>query len=158
EFTRMALEDGTLREVNGEAELAEPSPAHDIIPATLQDLLRARLDRMASNLDVVQTAAAIGREFPFGLLEGVTGLGEAALQDEVAKLVKAELLVQRGRPPRAAYSFKHALIQDAAYQSLLKKKRQQTHQRIAEVLEARLPETCANQPELLAHHFTEAGL
>jgi predicted ATPase len=157
EFTRMVLEAGTLREVGGEVEMSETFPVHEI-PATLHDLLLARLDRMASNMDVVQTAATIGREFPFGLLQAVTQLAEQALHDELAKLVKAELLLQRGRPPRATYQFRHALIQDAAYQSLLKKKRQQFHQRIALTLEAHFPETAATQPELLAHHFTEAGL
>ena len=157
EFTNMVLEQGTLRDVAGNVELSDSFPIHEI-PATLQDLLMARLDRMASNLDVVQLAATIGREFSFELLRAVTRLDDKTLNNELAKLVKAELLFQRGRPPRTTYQFKHALIQDAAYQSLLKKKRQQFHQRIAEVLEAHFPDACANQPELLAQHFTEAGL
>src|SRR5438132_6795807 len=83
---------------------------------------------------------------------------EADLQRELRRLVEAELLYQRGLPPQATYAFKHALIQDAAYQSLLKSTRQQYHQRIAQVLEAQFPETTEGQPELLAHHYTEAGL
>jgi predicted ATPase len=156
EFTAMLLEAGGLRVVDGEARLAEDFDEH-AIPATLQDLLMARLDRMASNLDVVQLAATIGREFSYELLSAVASCTEESLQQELAKLVEAELLFVRGRPPGARYQFKHALIQDAAYQSLLKKKRQQFHGRIAEVLEQRFPETCAAQPELLAHHFTEGN-
>ena len=93
----------------------------------------------------------------YDLLQAVCPLSEPDLQAELAKLVKAELLFQRGRPPRVTYQFKHALIQDAAYQSLLKKTRQQFHLRIGEVLECRSPEMAAQQPELLAHHFTQAG-
>jgi predicted ATPase len=118
----------------------------------------ARLDRLASDLDVVQLAATIGREFRYELLAAVASCSEESLQQELAKLVDAELLFQHGRPPAARYQFKHALIRDAAYQSLLKKKRQQFHGRIAEVLEQRFPDTCAAQPELLAHHFTEGNV
>jgi predicted ATPase len=128
------------------------------IPTTLQDLLMARLDRLDSNPEIVQLAAAIGREFSYELLSAAASCSEEALQEELAKLVDAELLFARGRPPIAGYQFKHALIRDAAYQSLLKKKRQQFHMRIAEVLEQRFPETCATQPELVAHHFTEGNL
>src|SRR5205807_1655416 len=157
EFTIMVLESGTLREVGGEVEMSDTFPINDI-PATLQDLLMARLDRMASDLNVVQLAATLGREFTYELLKAVSVLGEETLQQEIAKLVQAELLFQRGRPPRASYQFKHALIQDAAYQSMLKKKRQQFHQRIAEILEKQFPETFSTQPDLLAHHFAEAGV
>src|SRR5207302_3116675 len=87
-----------------------------------------------------------------------TPLDEGTLQQGLRQLVEAELLYQRGIPPQATYLFKHALIQDAAYQSLLRSTRQQHHQRIAQVLEARFPETAATQPELLAHHYTEAGV
>ena len=85
-------------------------------------------------------------------------LDEATLQEGLRQLVEAELVYQRGLPPQATYLFKHALIQDAAYQSLLKNKRQQYHQQIAQVLAARFPETVETQPELLAYHYTEAGL
>ena len=107
---------------------------------------------------MAQLAATLGRTFPYELLRAVAPLDEATLQQAMARLVDAELLYQRGVPPQATYLFKHALIQDAAYQSLLKSTRQQYHQRIAQVLEAQFPDTAETQPELLAHHYTEAGL
>jgi TOMM system kinase/cyclase fusion protein len=157
EVTAMLLETGALRGVDGEVKMAD---AVDVpaIPTTLQDLLMARLDRLASNLDVVQLAAVIGREFSSELLSAAAPCAEAALEQELTKLVDAELIFQHGRPPNARYRFKHALIRDAAYQSLLKKQRQQFHLRIAEVLEQRFPQTCTSQPELLAHHFSEGNL
>ena len=100
----------------------------------------------------------IGRQFSYDLLQAVSQLDEATLQRELGRLVEAEIVYQRGVPPQATYVFKHALIQDAAYESLLKSTRQQYHQRIAQVLEAQFPETAEAQPELLAHHYTEAGL
>jgi predicted ATPase len=156
EFTTMILEAGTVREAGDVTEMSATFPLHEI-PATLQDLLMARLDRMASNIEVVQLGATVGREFTYELVQAVSSLPETQLEQELAKLVEAELLFQRGRPPRVRYTFKHALIQDAAYQSLLKKKRQQFHLRIADVMETQFPETCENQPELVAHHFTEAA-
>ncbi len=107
---------------------------------------------------MAQLGAVLGREFAYELLQAVSPLDEATLQQGLAQLVEAELVYQRGLPPQATYTFKHALIQDAAYQSLLKSTRQQYHQRIAQVLEAQFPETAETQPELLAHHYTEAGL
>src|SRR5947208_473678 len=118
----------------------------------------ARLDRLVTAKAVAQYAAVIGRQFSYALLSTVSPLDEATLQRELGRLVEAELVYQRGLPPQATYTFKHALIQDAAYQSLLKSTRQQYHQRIAQVLEAQFPETTEGQPELLAHHYTEAGL
>jgi class 3 adenylate cyclase/predicted ATPase len=156
ELTAAMLEAGALRVVNGAVEMADTFDAQ-AIPATLQDLLLARLDRMASNLDVVQLAAVIGREFNYDLVSTAGSCGEEALQRELAKLVDAELLFQHGRPPGAHYQFKHALIRDAAYQSLLKTRRQELHRRLAEVLEERFPETCTDQPQLLAHHFSEGN-
>ena len=108
--------------------------------------------------EVAQLGATLGREFSYELLQAVSPLDEATLQHGLRQLVEAELLYQRGLPPQATYLFKHALIQDAAYQSLLKSTRQQYHQQIAQVLEERFPETVETQPELLAHHYTEAGL
>src|SRR5439155_17863942 len=105
-----------------------------------------------------QLGATLGREFSYELLQAVSALDEVTLQRELARLVDAEFLFQRGLPPQASYLFKHALIQDAAYQSLLKSTRQQYHQQIAEVLDAQFPETAEAEPELLAHHYTEAGL
>src|SRR2546428_4826924 len=118
----------------------------------------ARLDRLGTGKEVAQQGAVLGREFNYELLRAISPLDEATLQKGLGQLVQAELLYQRGLPPQARYLFKHALIQDAAYQSLLKSKRQQYHQQIAQVLEERFAETKETQPELLAHHYTEAGL
>ncbi len=128
------------------------------IPATLHDSLMARLDRLGSVKEVAQLGATLGREFSYELLHAVSPLGEGALQQGLRQLVEAEIVYQRGLPPQATYLFKHALIQDAAYQSLLKSTRQQYHQQIAQVLEERFAETKETQPEMLAHHYTEAGL
>jgi class 3 adenylate cyclase/predicted ATPase len=128
------------------------------IPATLQDSLMARLDRLVTAKGLAQLGATLGRHFSYALLKAVAQLDEETLQRELQRLVTAELLYQRGVPPQATYFFKHALIQDVAYQALLKSTRQHYHQRIAQVLEARFPEVVATQPELLAHHYTEAGL
>ncbi|MGE0827224.1 MAG: adenylate/guanylate cyclase domain-containing protein [Candidatus Binatia bacterium] len=128
------------------------------IPATLHDSLMARLDRLGVAKTIAQLGATIGREFSYELLQAVTPIESAELQQSLQHLVDAELLYQRGLPPQATYLFKHALIQDTAYQSLLKSKRQQLHRQIAQVLEAQFPDTKETQPELLAHHYTEAGL
>jgi predicted ATPase len=157
EITKAILESGHLKEVDGHYELAESFRALTI-PATLQDSLMARLDRLVTAKAVAQYAAVIGRQFAYALLQAVSQLDEATLQRELSRLVDAELVYQRGLPPQATYSFKHALIQDTAYQSLLKSTRQQYHQRIAQVLEQQFPEIVDTQPELLAHHYTEAGL
>jgi hypothetical protein len=116
------------------------------IPATLHDSLMARLDRLATVKAVAQLGAVLGRTFSYELLQAVTPLDETLLQDALARLVDAELLYQRGVPPQATYLFKHALIQDAAYQSLLKSTRQQCHQQIAQVLEARFPALVDTKP------------
>ena len=157
ELTRMVLESGLLREREDHYELTGPLPPL-AIPTTLHDSLMARLDRLAAVKEVAQLGATLGRTFSYELLKAVTPLDDAALQQALAQLVAAELLYQRGAPPQATYLFKHALIQEAAYQSLLKSTRQQSHQRIAQVLETRFPETLETQPELLAYHYTEAGL
>ena len=156
EFTKVVEE--AAESVDGESSV-DISVSFDLdsIPTTLHDLLISRLNRMESLHDVVQIAATIGRESTHDLLAAVSDIGEETLQEEINKLVKAEILFQRGRPPRARYQFKHALIQDAAYQSLVKKKRQQFHQKIGNVLEADFPQLVETQPELLAQHFSEAG-
>src|SRR2546428_10284540 len=118
----------------------------------------ARLDRRAMVKDVAKLGATLGRSFTYELLQSVSSQDEETLERTLTKLVEAELLYQRGVPPDATYFFKHALIQEAAYQSLLKSRRQQFHQRIALVLAERFPEAAATQPELLAHHYVEAGL
>jgi predicted ATPase len=157
ELTKMVLESGLLKELEDRYELTGPLPPL-AIPATLQDSLMARLDKLATAREVAQLGATLGREFSYELLKAVSTVDEGTLQQALTKLVEAELLYQRGIPPQATYLFKHALIQEAAYQSLLKSKRQQYHQRIAQVLEERFPEAVEAQPELLAHHYTEAGL
>ncbi len=157
ELTKMVVESGLLEEQTDRYALREPLPPL-AIPATLQDSLMARLDRLAGVKDVAQLGAAVGRSFTYELLQAVSALGEPPLQQALSRLVEAELLYQRGVPPKATYVFKHVLIQDAAYQSTLKSRRQQYHQRIAQTLEQRSPDTRETQPELLAHHYTEAGL
>jgi predicted ATPase len=157
EMTKALMESGQLTARDGHYELVG-SFSTFAIPATLQDSLMARLDRLVTAKAVAQYAAVIGRQFPYDLLQAVSQLDASTLQRELGCLVEAELVYQRGLPPQATYMFKHALIQDAAYQSLLKRTRQQYHQRIAQVLEEQFPETTQTQPELLAHHYTEAGL
>jgi len=157
ELTKAVIESGHLQDVNGHYELTGTLSAL-AIPATLQDSLMARLDRLVTAKGIAQMGATIGRQFSYVLLQAVSQLDASTLQRELGRLVEAELLYQRGLPPQASYLFKHALIQDAAYQSLLKSTKQQYHQRIAQVLEGQLPETVDQQPELLAHHYTEAGL
>jgi class 3 adenylate cyclase len=157
EITKAILESGQLKEVDHHYELIG-SFSTFAIPATLQDSLMARLDRLVTAKAVAQYAAVIGRQFAYDLLLTVSQLDEATLQRELGRLVEAEIVYQRGMPPQAAYTFKHALIQDAAYESLLKSTRQHYHQRIAQVLEEQFVETAETQPELVAHHYTEAGL
>jgi predicted ATPase len=118
----------------------------------------ARLDRLPMVREVAQLGAVLGREFAYEMVKALAAVEESTLQDRLGQLVGAELLYQRGRPPRAKYMFKHALIQDAAYASLLRRTRQQYHQQIAQMLEAEFPETVEAEPELVAHHYTEAGL
>jgi predicted ATPase len=157
ELTKMVLESGLLRERAGAYELTGPLPPL-AIPATLHDSLMARLDRLATVKEVAQLGATLGRTFSYDLLQAVAPWDDATLQHALARLVEAELLYQRGLPPAATYLFKHALIQEVAYQSVLRSRRQQAHQRIARVLEERFPDTAQTQPELLAHHYSEAGL
>jgi TOMM system kinase/cyclase fusion protein len=157
ELTKMVLESGLLQEYEERYELRSPLPPL-AIPATLHDSLMARLDRLATVKALAQLGGTLGREFSYELLQAVSPWDEGTLQRGLHQLVEAELLYQQGLPPQATYLFKHALIQDAAYQSLLRSTRQQYHQRIAQVLEAQFSETVTTQPELLAHHYTEAGL
>ncbi len=128
------------------------------IPATLQDSLMARLDRLAGAKEVAQIGAVVGREFGYELLAAITPLAEGEFRVALQQLVASELVFVRGTPPTSTYTFKHALVQDAAYSSLLRSRRQQLHAGIARELEGRWPEVKAARPELLAHHFAEAGL
>jgi predicted ATPase len=157
ELTKAILESGQLKTLDDHYELTG-SFSTFAIPATLQDSLMARLDRLMTGKVIAQLGATIGRQFSYELLQKVSQLDGPTLQRELGRLVEAELVYQRGLPPQAMYTFKHALIQDAAYQSLLKSTRQQYHQRIAQVLEEQFAETAEAEPELLAHHYTEAGL
>ncbi len=127
------------------------------IPETLQDSLMARLDRLGEAKLVAQLASAVGREFEYGLLEAVAPLSETALREGLGRLVSAELVYQRGLPPKAIYTFKHALVQDTAYASLLESQRKDLHGRVADALEARFAERVAREPEVLARHCEAAG-
>jgi tetratricopeptide (TPR) repeat protein len=151
EVTKAVVEAGRLTDVQNQDEVSGPGPAL-AIPVTLHEALLARLDRLGSAKGVAQLGATLGREFAYALLQAVAPMEDEALQRDLATLVAAELLYQRGQPPRAIYAFKHVLVQEAAYESVLKSVRRHTHQRIVQVLEAQLPETVTTQPELLAHH------
>ena len=157
ELTKMMLESGLLREQEGHYELTGPLPP-SVIPATLQESLMARLDRLGTGKETAQLGATLGREFSYELLQAVSPLDKTTLRRELAQLVEAELFYQRGLLPQVTYTFKHALIQEAAYQSLLRSTRRQYHQKTAEVLERSFSEIAETQPELLAHHYTVAGL
>ena len=128
------------------------------IPSTLQDSLMARLDRLAAVKEIAQIGAAIGREFSYPLLHAVVGRDEATLRASLAQLEESELVFRSGAPPDARYVFKHALVQDTAYESLLKSRRQILHQKIAETLREKFADIVEAEPELLAYHFTQAGL
>ena len=158
ELTKSVLESGLLREEADRYVLDRALPPF-AIPTTLHASLLARLDRLASVRLVAQIGAAIGREFPYALLRAVSRLAE----DESCKPLSLasllpKLVFQRGIPPDAVYSFKHALVQDAAHDSLLRSSRQQLHAQIAGALETSFPELMDSQPELLARHYAEAGL
>ena len=140
ELTKMVLESGLLQEREERYELTGPLPPL-AIPATLHDSLMARLDRLATVKSLAQLGATLGREFAYDLLRAVAPWEEGIVHQGLSQLVEAEFLYQRGVPPQATYTFKHALIQDVAYQSLLRSTRQQYHQRIAQALEAQFPET-----------------
>jgi class 3 adenylate cyclase len=159
ELLKTLLESGVVHEEAARYVLTGPLPPM-AIPPTLQDSLMARLDRLGAARDLVQRAALLGREFAYAVLRAVAPQDEAAVQQGLAQLVEAEVLYQRGLPPRASYVFKHALIQEAASQSLLRlrRTRQHYHLQIAQVLETQCPETTETQPEFLARHYTEASL
>ena len=157
ELSKMVLKSGLLEERNGSYELTGRFDELTV-PATLQDSLMARLDRLSVAKEVAQVAAVLGRDFQYDLLRAVAPLDEPALRQGLTRLVDAELLVQRGSPPSSSYLFRHTLVQDAAYQSLLRSRRRELHRKIANALEKRHGEGRDTPPELLAHHFDEAGL
>ena len=129
-----------------------------VVPATLKDSLMARLDRLGEAREVAQISSVIGRQFTFALLEAIAPQRDAELEAALARLGAAGIVFPEGRGQERSYSFKHALVRDAAYESLLLSRRRDWHERIARVLEERFPETAANEPEVLAHHFGAAGL
>jgi predicted ATPase len=157
ELTKTVLESGLLADAGDHYELSGPLPPL-AIPTTLHDSLMARLDRLAPVKEVAQIGAVIGRDFSYELLAAVAPMSANQLDEALEQLVNSELVFRRGMPPDATYSFKHALVQDAAYQSLLKSKRQQLHARIAEALEQEFPDVGETEPEVLARHLTDAGL
>jgi predicted ATPase len=128
------------------------------IPPTLQQSLMARLDRLGPAREVAQIGSVIGRGFSYLLLRALAGMEDAALQAALEQLAEADIVLVQGLPPDSEYRFKHALIQDAAYENLLKSRRQLLHRRVAEISRDRFPDTAAAEPEMLAHHFTQAGL
>jgi class 3 adenylate cyclase/predicted ATPase len=157
ELTKAVLESGLLREENGVYVLASTlTPL--AIPTTLQDSLMARLDRQATAMEVAQIGAAIGREFSYRLLEAVSPITGPALQDALIQLMASELVYGRGTPPEASYVFKHALVQDTAHASLLRRRRQRIHADIAHALTERFADQADSAPAIMAHHYTEAGL
>jgi predicted ATPase len=157
ELTKSVLESGLLREEGCHYVLDGALPPL-AIPTSLRASLMARLDRLASVRHVAQIGAVFGRWFRYTSIRAVSGLPEDELQASLARLVAAELVFQSGIPPDAVYTFKHALVQEAAYGSLLRNARQQLHGRIAKALEAIFPGLTDNQPELFARHYTEAGI
>ena len=139
-------------------ESGDGKPASHEIPTTLRDSLMAQMDRLGQAREIAQVASVIGHEFSWKLLRAIAALGDQQLDEALKKLADAQLLLEQGIPPEAMYKFRHALIQDAAYQSLLRSKRHDYHRRIAQVLEKQFPETAEAQPQVVAHHYTEADL
>ena len=157
ELTKSVVESGLVTEAGDHYAVAGPS-APLAIPTTLHASLLARLDRLAPTREVTQIGAALGRSFSHELISTVAGMPQQQVDDALAQLVRAELIFRRGTPPDAEYTFKHALVQDAAYSTLLRGRRQQLHGRIATTLEGQFPEIVQTEPELLARHCAEAGL
>jgi class 3 adenylate cyclase/predicted ATPase len=157
ELTKAVLESGLLREEEDRFVLSGPPPPL-AVPTSLHASLLARLDRLAPVKEVAQMGAAIGREFSYQLLSAVAHLPDQELQRALDQLVDAGLMFRRGTPPQATFLFKHALVQDAAYSTLLRDRRRDLHARIAKTLETEFADIVKTQPELLAHHCTQAGL
>ncbi len=157
ELTKTIIESGLLREADGHYALDGALPPL-AIPTTLHDSLMARLDRLAPVREVAQIGAAIGREFSYPLLSAVAQQPDDRLTEALDRLVRAELVFGRGEVPEAVYTFKHALVQEAAYASLLRERRRTLHARIARALESAFPEVAETQPELVAYHYASAGL
>jgi class 3 adenylate cyclase/predicted ATPase len=157
EMTKAVIESDVLTDAGDHYTLAGPLPPL-AIPTSLNASLLARLDRLAPTREVAQIGAALGRQFSHELISSVAAMPQQQVDEALAQLVNAELIFRRGTPPDAEYTFKHALVQDAAYGTLLRSRRQQIHARIATTLELQFPEIVAAQPALLAHHCADAGL
>ncbi|HKW52158.1 MAG TPA: AAA family ATPase, partial [Stellaceae bacterium] len=156
EMTKSVLESGVLQDAGDHYELSRSAPL-TAIPTTLRDSLMARLDRLAEVKSVAQVGAAIGRSFSYELLAAILPLSKEAVRDALGRLAASGLIFTRGTPPRADYTFKHALVQEIAYESLLRTRRQDLHRRIAQALGEHFPDVGAAQPELLAYHYNLAG-
>ena len=154
EMTKAVLEAGSEEEAQRTA--ATVPSVGLAVPASLHASLMARLDRLGTAKEVAQIGAAIGREFSYELIAAVSSHPPLALHQSLAQLTESGLAFQQGTPPEAVYTFKHALVQDTAYDSLLKRRRQELHAKIARAIEDRHPNVAATEPELLAHHYTEA--
>jgi class 3 adenylate cyclase/predicted ATPase len=157
ELTKSVVESGSMTDAGDHYAVTGPVVPL-AIPTTLQASLLARLDRLAPTRDVVQIAATLGRQFSHELISAVAEMSRARLEAALEQLIRAELVFRRGMPPDATYTFKHALVQDAAYSTLLRPRRQQLHGRIATTLERQFPEIAAAQPELMARHCAMAGV
>ena len=157
ELTKSVLESGELRDAGDRYEYSGATRAI-AIPATLRDSLMARLDRYLPVREIAQIGAAIGREFSYELISAVSPRSKAELDEALAQLTDSGLAFKRRAIPEAVYTFKHALVRDTAYDSLLQSRRQELHRKIARVVEQRLPAVKDTEPELLAHHYTEAGM
>jgi class 3 adenylate cyclase/predicted ATPase len=156
ELTRTVLESGLMYDQGDRFAIKGTLPAL-AIPATLQDSLMARLDRLGPSREIAQIGAALGRSFPHQLIAAVAPISEKALHAALHQLSAADLVYRRGEPPDATYIFKHALVQDVAYESLLRSRRAQLHSRIADVLSSHFADTVDNEPEIMAHHLAQAG-
>ena len=153
----MVLESGLLQDAGDRYITVGPLPRLSI-PATLHDSLMARLDRLNAVKEIAQIGAAVGREFTYRLVSAIAPLCGTALQDALEQLSRAGLIFSQGEPPDCTYTFKHALLQEAAYESLLRGRRQQLHRQIAEALEDQFADLAQAQPQLMAHHLAQAGL
>jgi class 3 adenylate cyclase/predicted ATPase len=157
ELTKSVVESGMLTETRDRYVMPGLAPPLTV-PSTLHDSLMARLDRLSPVREVAQIAAALGRQFSHELISSVVSMSRQQLDDALKQLVASELIFRRGTPPHAEYTFKHALVQEAAYESSLRSKRQQYHLQIVQALERQFPEIIDAQPHILAHHCTEADL
>ena len=157
EMTRSVVASGAF---DGEDDHYDPkrADASFVIPETLQDSLVARLDRLGPMKEVALAASIVGQEFSFELVGALVSLDRPSLAAALQGLVRSDIVVERGGPPNAIYSFKHALIRDAAYQTILKSRKRDLHRRVAEILESRFPDMVRTEPEVVAHHYTEADV